>query len=159
MIMDDPALEASRGAQGDRGADGEPDPCHGSEFRRRGARSRTCRAVPSGRGVALMAGRLRNLLTRTESGPDLVDQLKALGEAVELCDGRIDPEKLINARRVVEQSRSTTHDLRQRDRGRVGRGDRLGQVQHVQCPVRDRSCRRRCPPSDHRTRDGLQLGR
>ena len=51
-----------------------------------------------------MAGRLRNLLTRTESGPDLVDQLKALGEAVELCEGRVDPEKLINARRVVERA-------------------------------------------------------
>ena len=51
-----------------------------------------------------MAGRLRNLLTRTESGPDLVDQLKALGEAVELCEGRVDPEKLFTARRVVERA-------------------------------------------------------
>ncbi len=50
------------------------------------------------------AKKVRNLLTPKVSGSDLVDQLKALGEAVELCEGRVDPEKLINAREVVERA-------------------------------------------------------
>ena len=42
-----PGARISRGAEGDRGADSEPDPCHGSEFLRRRDRSRTRRALQS----------------------------------------------------------------------------------------------------------------
>ena len=52
-----------------------------------------------------MAGRGLALLRRTRSRrADLVEQLKALAEAAELCEGRVPTEVLAEARRVVEQA-------------------------------------------------------
>ena len=51
-----------------------------------------------------MAGRGIALLRRTDRSPNLVEQLKALTEAVDLCDGRVPTEVLTEARRVVNQA-------------------------------------------------------
>ena len=51
-----------------------------------------------------MAGRGIALLRRTDRGANLVDQLKALTVAVDLCDGRVAAEVLTEARRVVNQA-------------------------------------------------------
>ena len=51
-----------------------------------------------------MAGRGLGLLSRKDVSAHLVDHLRALGEAVELCEGRVDPEALAEARRVVDQA-------------------------------------------------------
>ena len=51
-----------------------------------------------------MAGRGLGLLSRKDVSADLVDHLRALDEAVELCDGRVDPAALAEARRVVDQA-------------------------------------------------------
>ena len=51
-----------------------------------------------------MAGRGIALLRRTDRGANLVEQLKALTEAVDLCDGRVAAEVLAEARRVVNQA-------------------------------------------------------
>ncbi len=48
-----------------------------------------------------MAGRGLALLRRSDRSVDLVDHLKALTEAVELCEGRVAEEVLAEARRVV----------------------------------------------------------
>src|SRR5215210_6340594 len=48
-----------------------------------------------------MAGRGLALLRRSDRSADLVDHLKALTEAVELCEGRVPDEVLAEARRVV----------------------------------------------------------
>ena len=51
-----------------------------------------------------MAGRGLAVLRRSDPAADLVGQLKALTEAVELCEGRVPDEVLAEARRVVEQA-------------------------------------------------------
>lgn len=51
-----------------------------------------------------MAGRGLGLLSRKDAAVDLVDHLRALGEAVELCEGRVDSVPLAEARRVVDQA-------------------------------------------------------
>jgi hypothetical protein len=44
------------------------------------------------RGTAIVAGRGLGLLSRKDAAVDLVDHLRALSEAVELCGGRVDSE-------------------------------------------------------------------
>lgn len=51
-----------------------------------------------------MAGRSLGLLSRKDAAVDLVDHLRGLGEAVDLCEGRVDAEPLAEARRVVDQA-------------------------------------------------------
>ncbi|HET9302989.1 MAG TPA: YfjP family GTPase [Propionibacteriaceae bacterium] len=51
-----------------------------------------------------MASRGLGLLSRKDASADLVDHLRALSEAVELCEGRVDPAVLDDARRVVDQA-------------------------------------------------------
>ncbi len=51
-----------------------------------------------------MAGRGLGLLSRKDASAHLVDHLRALQEAVELCEGRVDPDTLAEARRVVDQA-------------------------------------------------------
>lgn len=51
-----------------------------------------------------MAGRSLGLLSRKDASVHLVDHLRALGEAVDLCEGRVDPDALTEARRVVDQA-------------------------------------------------------
>jgi GTP-binding protein EngB required for normal cell division len=51
-----------------------------------------------------VAGRSLGLLSRKDVSAHLVDHLRALGEAVELCEGRVDSDALAEARRVVDQA-------------------------------------------------------
>ena len=51
-----------------------------------------------------MAGRGLALLRRSDPAADLVGHLRALTEAVELCEGRVPDDVLAEARRVVEQA-------------------------------------------------------
>jgi GTP-binding protein EngB required for normal cell division len=51
-----------------------------------------------------VAGRSLGLLNRKDVSAHLVDHLRALGEAVELCEGRADSDALAEARRVVDQA-------------------------------------------------------
>ena len=51
-----------------------------------------------------MAGRSLGVLSRKDASEHLVDHLRALGEAVELCEGRVDSDALAEARRVVDQA-------------------------------------------------------
>ena len=51
-----------------------------------------------------MAGRGLGLLSRKDLSTHLVDHLRALGEAVKLCEGRVDSDALGEARRVVDQA-------------------------------------------------------
>jgi len=51
-----------------------------------------------------VAGRSLGLLSRKDVSAHLVDHLRALGEAVELCEGRVDSGALAEARRVVDQA-------------------------------------------------------
>jgi GTP-binding protein EngB required for normal cell division len=51
-----------------------------------------------------VASRGLGLLSRKDAGAHLVDHLRALTEAVELCDGRVDPSVLDEARRLVDQA-------------------------------------------------------
>ena len=51
-----------------------------------------------------MAARGLGLLSRKDAGVPLVDHLRALTEAVELCEGRVDSAVLDEARRVVDQA-------------------------------------------------------
>ena len=51
-----------------------------------------------------MAGRSLGLLSRKDASVHLADHLRALGEAVDLCEGRVDPDALTEARRVVDQA-------------------------------------------------------
>jgi len=51
-----------------------------------------------------VAGRSLGLLNRKDVSAHLVDHLRALGEAVELSDGRVDSDALVEARRVVDQA-------------------------------------------------------
>jgi GTP-binding protein EngB required for normal cell division len=51
-----------------------------------------------------VAGRSLGLLNRKDVSAHLVDHLRALGEAVELCEGRVDSDALVEARRVVDQA-------------------------------------------------------
>jgi GTP-binding protein EngB required for normal cell division len=51
-----------------------------------------------------VAGRGLGLLSRKDASVHLVDHLRALSEAVELCEGRVDPGALDEARRVVDQA-------------------------------------------------------
>ena len=51
-----------------------------------------------------MAGRGLGLLNRKDVSAHLVDHLRALAEAVELCEGRVDPAALAEAKRVVDQA-------------------------------------------------------
>jgi GTP-binding protein EngB required for normal cell division len=51
-----------------------------------------------------MAGRGLALLRRSDPAVDLVGHLKALSEAVELCEGRVSEDLLTEARRVVEHA-------------------------------------------------------
>ena len=51
-----------------------------------------------------MAGRGLALLRRTDRATHLVEHLKALTEAVELCEGRVPAEVLDEARRVVSHA-------------------------------------------------------
>jgi GTP-binding protein EngB required for normal cell division len=51
-----------------------------------------------------VASRGLGLLSRKDAGVHLVDHLRALSEAVELCEGRVDPGALDEARRVVDQA-------------------------------------------------------
>ena len=51
-----------------------------------------------------MAGRGLGLLNRKDVSAHLVDHLRALSEAVELCEGRVDPAALAEAKRVVDQA-------------------------------------------------------
>jgi GTP-binding protein EngB required for normal cell division len=51
-----------------------------------------------------VAGRSLGLLSRKDVSAHLVDHLRALGEAAELCEGRVDSAALAEARRVVDQA-------------------------------------------------------
>jgi GTP-binding protein EngB required for normal cell division len=51
-----------------------------------------------------VASRGLGLLSRKDASVDLVDHLRALSEAVELCEGRVDSAVLDDARRVVDQA-------------------------------------------------------
>jgi GTP-binding protein EngB required for normal cell division len=51
-----------------------------------------------------VASRSLGLLSRKDVSAHLVDHLRALGEAVELCEGRVDSAALAEARRVVDQA-------------------------------------------------------
>jgi GTP-binding protein EngB required for normal cell division len=51
-----------------------------------------------------VAARGLGLLSRKDAGVSLVDHLRALTEAVELCEGRVDLAVLDEARRVVDQA-------------------------------------------------------
>jgi GTP-binding protein EngB required for normal cell division len=51
-----------------------------------------------------VAGRSLGLLSRKDVSSHLVDHLRALGEAVQLCEDRVDPDALAEARRVVDQA-------------------------------------------------------
>jgi GTP-binding protein EngB required for normal cell division len=51
-----------------------------------------------------MAARGLGLLSRKDASVSLVDHLRALTEAVELCEGRVDSAVLDEARRVVDQA-------------------------------------------------------
>ena len=51
-----------------------------------------------------MAGRSLGLLSRKDVNTHLADRLRALGEAVQLCDGRVESDALGEARRVVDQA-------------------------------------------------------
>jgi GTP-binding protein EngB required for normal cell division len=51
-----------------------------------------------------VAGRSLGLLNRKDVSAHLVDHLRALGEAVELCEGRVDSDALAEAKRVVDQA-------------------------------------------------------
>ena len=51
-----------------------------------------------------MAGRSLGLLNRKDVSAHLVDHLRGLSEAVELCEGRVDSDALVEARRVVDQA-------------------------------------------------------
>ena len=51
-----------------------------------------------------MAGRGLGLLSRKDVSAHLVDHLRALGEAAELCEGRVESDALGEARRVVDQA-------------------------------------------------------
>jgi GTP-binding protein EngB required for normal cell division len=51
-----------------------------------------------------VAGRSLGLLSRKDVSAHLVDHLRALGEAVELCEGRVDSDALAEAKRVVDQA-------------------------------------------------------
>jgi GTP-binding protein EngB required for normal cell division len=51
-----------------------------------------------------VTGRSLGLLSRKDVSAHLVDHLRALGEAVELCEGRVDSGALAEARRVVDQA-------------------------------------------------------
>jgi GTP-binding protein EngB required for normal cell division len=51
-----------------------------------------------------VAGRSLGLLSRKDVSAHLVDHLRALGEAVELCEDRVDSGALAEARRVVDQA-------------------------------------------------------
>jgi GTP-binding protein EngB required for normal cell division len=51
-----------------------------------------------------MAGRGLAVLRRSDRSADLVDHLKALTEAVDLCEGRVPAEVLTEARRVVDHA-------------------------------------------------------
>ena len=51
-----------------------------------------------------MAGRSLGVLSRKDVSEHLVDHLRALSEAVELCEGRVDSDALAEARRVVDQA-------------------------------------------------------
>ena len=51
-----------------------------------------------------MVGRGLGLLNRKDVSAHLVDHLRALGEAVELCERRVDPDVLAEAKRVVDQA-------------------------------------------------------
>jgi len=51
-----------------------------------------------------VAGRGLGLLSRKDASVHLVDHLRALSEAVELCEGRVDSAALDEARRVVDQA-------------------------------------------------------
>jgi GTP-binding protein EngB required for normal cell division len=51
-----------------------------------------------------VAGRSLGLLNRKDVSAHLVDHLRALGEAVELCERRVDSDALVEARRVVDQA-------------------------------------------------------
>ncbi len=112
-----------------------------------------------GEELPLMAGRGLAAAAAYGSQPrDLVEHLKALTEAVDLCEGRVPAEVLAEARRVVEPRRPPAGPVRQRDGGGAGRGHRVGQVQHVQRPERNRPGHGRRTPAHHRARHGRQLG-
>jgi len=51
-----------------------------------------------------VAGRGLGLLNRKDVSAHLVDHLRAVSEAVELCEGRVDPAALAEAKRVVDQA-------------------------------------------------------
>jgi GTP-binding protein EngB required for normal cell division len=51
-----------------------------------------------------VAGRSLGVLSRKDISEHLVDHLRALSEAVELCEGRVDSDALAEARRVVDQA-------------------------------------------------------
>jgi GTP-binding protein EngB required for normal cell division len=51
-----------------------------------------------------VASRGLGLLSRKDASVHLVDHLRALSEAVELCEGRVDPDVLDEARRVGDQA-------------------------------------------------------
>jgi GTP-binding protein EngB required for normal cell division len=51
-----------------------------------------------------VAGRGLGVLSRKDVSTHLVDHLRALNEAVELCEGRVDSDALVEARRVVDQA-------------------------------------------------------
>ena len=51
-----------------------------------------------------MVGRGLGLLNRKDVSAHLVDHLRALGEAVELCERRVDSDVLAEAKRVVDQA-------------------------------------------------------
>jgi GTP-binding protein EngB required for normal cell division len=51
-----------------------------------------------------VVGRTLGLLSRKDASAHLVDHLRALGEAAELCEGRVDAAALAEARRIVDQA-------------------------------------------------------
>ena len=104
-----------------------------------------------------MAARGLGLLSRKDASVSLVDHLRALTEAVELCEGRVDSAVLDEARRVVDQAdRGWPFPEAPRWWRSLGRQDLASRASSTRC--REPPWRRLGTPPDDGTRHGLQLG-
>ena len=106
-----------------------------------------------------MAGRGLALLTRKDRSADLVEHLKALTEAVELCAGRVPDEVLAEARRVVEQADRRLALSGSATVVALAGATGSGKSSTVQRLDRNRAGRRRRTPAHHGARDGRGLAR
>ena len=154
--LDEAALPAAERTAVTGAAAGDPGAGARNGRRRRHRRRRAGRVAA--RGVPLMAGRGLALLRRQRPGgrPGRPPQGADRGGGAVRGPG---------ARRGAGRGpargrarRPAARALRQRHRGGAGRGHRLGQVQPVQRPVRNRPGHRRRTPAHHGARDGRHLG-